>query len=131
MLDINMDEGMLDGCAAMTKFCNLIASEPDIAKVPLCLDSSDFAVVEAGLKCCQGKCIVNSISLKEGETDFIQKAKIVKRYGAAVVVMAFDEEGQVSFDFSEEIRVNSTWCSYALILLKFFPKLKSILLSMN
>ena len=91
-----MDEGMLDGCTAMTKFCNLIASEPDIAKVPLCLDSSDFAVVEAGLKCCQGKCIVNSISLKEGEKDFIEKAKIIRRYGAAVVVMAFDEEGQVS-----------------------------------
>ena len=88
---------MLDGCSAMTKFCNLIASEPDIAKVPLCLDSSDFAVVEAGLKCCQGKCIVNSISLKEGEIDFVEKAKIIRRYGAAVVVMAFDEEGQVSF----------------------------------
>ena len=73
VLDINMDEGMLDGVAAMTKFCNLIASEPDIAKVPLCIDSSDFAVIEAGLKCCQGKCIVNSISLKEGVEDFIHK----------------------------------------------------------
>ena len=90
---------MLDGCAAMSKFCNLIASEPDISKVPLCIDSSDFAVVEAGLKCCQGKCIVNSISLKEGEIDFIEKAKIIRRHGAAVVVMAFDEEGQVSFIF--------------------------------
>lgn len=99
ILDINMDEGMLDGVAAMTKFVNLIASEPDIAKVPLCIDSSNFAVIEAGLKCTQGKCIVNSISLKEGEDDFIQKARKIKQYGGAVVVMAFDEEGQVSCDF--------------------------------
>ncbi|KAJ8309214.1 hypothetical protein KUTeg_014088 [Tegillarca granosa] len=96
ILDINMDEGMLDGVAAMTKFVNLIASEPDIAKVPLCIDSSKFAVVEAGLKCAQGKCIVNSISLKEGEADFIEKATTIKRYGAAVVVMAFDEVGQAA-----------------------------------
>ena len=96
ILDINMDEGMIDGCAAITKFCNLVASEPDIAKVPICLDSSDFKVVEAGLRCCQGKCIVNSISLKEGEKDFIEKAKIIKKFGAAVVVMAFDEEGQAT-----------------------------------
>ena len=96
VLDINMDEGMLDGCSAISKFCNLIASEPDISKVPLCIDSSDFKVVEAGLRCCQGKCIVNSISLKEGEADFVKKATIIKRYGAAVVIMAFDEEGQVS-----------------------------------
>lgn len=92
-----MDEGMLDGVSAMTRFLNLISSEPDIAKVPLCIDSSNFTVIEAGLKCCQGKCIVNSISLKEGEEDFIRKAKIVKKFGAAVVVMAFDEQGQVSF----------------------------------
>jgi 5-methyltetrahydrofolate--homocysteine methyltransferase len=90
-----MDEGMLDGVAAMTKFVNLIASEPDIAKVPLCIDSSNFAVIEAGLKCCQGKCIVNSISLKEGEADFVEKALKIKQYGGAVVVMAFDETGQV------------------------------------
>lgn len=96
ILDINMDEGMLDGCKAMTKFINLIASEPDISKVPLCVDSSKFAVVEAGLKCAQGKCIVNSISLKEGEEDFLEKAKIIKKYGAAVVVMAFDEVGQAT-----------------------------------
>ncbi|XP_062383088.1 methionine synthase [Sardina pilchardus] len=94
VLDINMDEGMLDGPVAMTRFCNLIASEPDVAKVPLCIDSSNFAVIEAGLKCCQGKCIVNSLSLKEGEADFLKKANLVRRYGAAVVVMAFDEEGQ-------------------------------------
>ncbi|KAJ3034843.1 hypothetical protein HDV00_004606 [Rhizophlyctis rosea] len=94
VVDVNMDEGLLDGKAAMTKFLNYIASEPDIAKAPLMVDSSNFEVVLAGLKCAQGKCIVNSISLKEGEEDFIKKAKIVKRFGAAVVVMAFDEEGQ-------------------------------------
>ncbi|XP_028991030.1 methionine synthase [Betta splendens] len=96
VLDINMDEGMLEGATAMTRFCNLIASEPDIARVPLCIDSSNFAVIEAGLKCCQGKCIVNSISLKEGEDEFLLRAATVKRYGAAVVVMAFDEEGQAT-----------------------------------
>ncbi|XP_072523826.1 methionine synthase isoform X2 [Salminus brasiliensis] len=96
VLDINMDEGMLEGPAAMARFCNLIASEPDIARVPLCIDSSNFAVIEAGLKCCQGKCIVNSISLKEGEEEFLKRAKQVHRYGAAVVIMAFDEEGQAT-----------------------------------
>uniref|UniRef100_A0A8C6K536 Methionine synthase n=2 Tax=Melopsittacus undulatus TaxID=13146 RepID=A0A8C6K536_MELUD len=96
VLDINMDDGMLDGPAAMTRFCNLISSEPDIAKVPLCIDSSNFSVIEAGLKCCQGKCIVNSISLKEGEEDFLKKARKIKLYGAAVVVMAFDEIGQAT-----------------------------------
>uniref|UniRef100_A0A8C3UG44 Methionine synthase n=1 Tax=Catharus ustulatus TaxID=91951 RepID=A0A8C3UG44_CATUS len=96
ILDINMDDGMLDGPAAMAKFCNLISSEPDIAKVPLCIDSSNFSVIEAGLKCCQGKCIVNSISLKEGEEDFLEKARKIKLYGAAVVVMAFDEVGQAT-----------------------------------
>ncbi|XP_037547504.1 methionine synthase [Nematolebias whitei] len=96
ILDINMDEGMLDGPTAMARFCNFIASEPDIARVPLCIDSSNFSVIEAGLKCCQGKCIVNSISLKEGEQEFLLRAATVKRYGAAVVVMAFDEEGQAT-----------------------------------
>eukprot|EP00091_Calanus_sinicus_P014199 TRINITY_DN31618_c0_g1_i1.p2 TRINITY_DN31618_c0_g1~~TRINITY_DN31618_c0_g1_i1.p2 ORF type:complete len:163 (-),score=56.70 TRINITY_DN31618_c0_g1_i1:31-519(-) len=92
ILDINMDEGMLDGPAAMARFCNLISSEPDISKVPLCIDSSNFAVIEAGLKTSQGKCVVNSISLKAGEADFIEKATIIRRFGGAVVVMAFDEE---------------------------------------
>ncbi|XP_071250823.1 methionine synthase isoform X1 [Salvelinus alpinus] len=96
VLDINMDEGMLEGPAAMARFCCLIASEPDIARVPLCIDSSNFEVIKAGLKCCQGKCIVNSISLKEGEEEFLQRATTVRRYGAAVVVMAFDEEGQAT-----------------------------------
>ncbi|XP_038616960.1 methionine synthase [Tachyglossus aculeatus] len=96
ILDVNMDDGMLDGPRAMARFCKLIASEPDIARVPLCIDSSNFAVIEAGLKCSQGKCIVNSISLKEGEADFLGKARRIRRYGAAVVVMAFDEEGQAT-----------------------------------
>jgi len=96
VLDINMDEGMLDGKSAMTKFLNLIATEPDVCKVPLCIDSSKFEVVEAGLKCVQGKPIVNSISLKEGEEDFLYKARIVQKHGAAVVIMAFDETGQAA-----------------------------------
>ncbi len=94
ILDINMDDALLDGEEAMTNFVNLIQSEPDIAKIPIMLDSSKFSIIEAGLRCVQGKSIVNSISLKEGEVAFIHHAKICKRYGAAVVVMAFDEEGQ-------------------------------------
>ncbi|WP_034061388.1 methionine synthase [Lacinutrix jangbogonensis] len=94
IIDVNMDEGMLDGLEAMTIFLNLIASEPDIARVPLMIDSSKWEIIEAGLQVAQGKCIVNSISLKEGETEFKRQAKLVKRYGAAVVVMAFDEVGQ-------------------------------------
>ncbi len=94
VIDINMDEAMLDSKAAMVKFLNLIASEPDISKVPIMVDSSKWEVIEAGLKCIQGKAIVNSISLKEGEEPFIRQAKIIKRFGAAAVVMAFDTEGQ-------------------------------------
>ncbi|MFI5208227.1 MAG: methionine synthase, partial [Gemmatimonadales bacterium] len=94
IIDVNMDEGMLDSKAAMVKFLSLIASEPDISKVPVMLDSSKFEVIEAGLKCVQGKGIVNSISLKEGEEAFVAHARRVRRYGAAVVVMAFDEQGQ-------------------------------------
>jgi 5-methyltetrahydrofolate--homocysteine methyltransferase len=94
IIDINMDEGLLDSEKAMTIFLNLIAAEPDIARVPIMIDSSKFSVIEAGLKCAQGKCVVNSISLKEGEPAFIAHAKLVRRYGAAVVVMAFDETGQ-------------------------------------
>ena len=94
IIDINMDEGMLDGEAAMKDFLNLIASEPDISKVPIMIDSSKFSVIETGLKRVQGKAIVNSISLKEGEESFIKQAKLIKRYGAAVIVMAFDERGQ-------------------------------------
>lgn len=94
IIDINMDEGMLDAEAAMVRFCNLIACEPDIARVPIMVDSSKWEIIEAGLKCIQGKPIVNSISMKEGEEEFIAKAKLCQRYGAAVVVMAFDESGQ-------------------------------------
>ena len=94
IIDINMDEAMLDSKAAMVKFLNLIASEPDISKVPIMVDSSKWDVIEAGLKCIQGKAIVNSISLKEGEEQFIRQAKIIKRFGAAAVVMAFDTDGQ-------------------------------------
>ncbi len=94
IIDINMDEGMLDGVYAMTKFLNLIASEPDISRVPIMIDSSKWEIIEAGLKVVQGKSVVNSISLKEGEAQFIHHAKLVKRYGAAVIVMAFDEKGQ-------------------------------------
>jgi len=94
IIDINMDEGMLDGIYAMTTFLNLIASEPDISRVPIMIDSSKWEIIEAGLKVAQGKSVVNSISLKEGEEQFIHHAKLVKRYGAAVIIMAFDEKGQ-------------------------------------
>jgi len=94
VIDVNMDEAMLDSVAAMTRFLNLIASEPDIARVPIMIDSSKWSVIEAGLKCVQGKAIVNSISLKEGEAEFLRQANLCRRYGAAVIVMAFDETGQ-------------------------------------
>ena len=94
ILDVNMDEGMIEGEAAMTRFLRLVAGEPAIAKIPIMIDSSKWSVIEAGLKCVQGKPIVNSISLKEGEEKFLEQAKLVRRYGAAVVVMAFDEKGQ-------------------------------------
>ena len=94
VIDINMDEAMLDSAAAMSRFLNLLASEPDIARVPIMIDSSKWSVIEAGLKCVQGKGIVNSISLKEGEAEFLRQARLVRRYGAAVIVMAFDEQGQ-------------------------------------
>jgi 5-methyltetrahydrofolate--homocysteine methyltransferase len=94
IIDVNMDEAMLDSKAAMVRFLNLIATEPDIARVPVMIDSSKWEVIEAGLKCVQGKPIVNSISMKEGEAAFIAQARRVRRYGAAVIVMAFDEKGQ-------------------------------------
>ena len=96
IIDVNVDEGMLDGPAVMTKFLTLLSSEPDVARVPVMVDSSRFEVLEAGLKCIQGKGIVNSISLKEGEETFLRHARTIRRYGAAVVVMAFDEEGQAT-----------------------------------
>jgi 5-methyltetrahydrofolate--homocysteine methyltransferase len=94
IIDVNMDEAMLDSAAAMTRFLHLIGAEPDIARVPVMIDSSRWSVIEAGLKCVQGKCIVNSISMKEGEAEFLRQAKLARRYGAAVIVMAFDEQGQ-------------------------------------
>ncbi len=94
VIDVNMDEGMLDGKQAMVTFLNLMASEPDISRVPVMIDSSRWDIIEAGLKCLQGKGIVNSISLKNGEKEFIDQATKIKMYGAAVVVMAFDEVGQ-------------------------------------
>jgi 5-methyltetrahydrofolate--homocysteine methyltransferase len=104
VIDVCMDEGMIDGVATMTRFLNLIASEPDISRVPAMVDSSKWEVIEAGLKCIQGKAIVNSISLKEGEEKFLRQAKLVRRYGAAVVVMAFDERGQAdSFERRTEV----------------------------
>ena len=104
VIDINMDEGMLDAVKAMTHFLNLVASEPDIARVPIMIDSSKWEVIEAGLKCVQGKAIVNSISMKEGEAEFLRQAKLCRRYGAAVIVMAFDEKGQAdTFERKTEI----------------------------
>mgnify|MGYP000406758226 CR=1 FL=1 len=104
IIDINMDEGMLDSEQAMVRFLNLIASEPDISRVPIMIDSSKWSVIEAGLKCVQGKAIVNSISMKEGVAEFIERAKLVRRYGAAVIVMAFDEKGQAdTFERKVEI----------------------------
>jgi 5-methyltetrahydrofolate--homocysteine methyltransferase len=104
VIDINMDEGMIDGAEAMVRFLNLIASEPDISRVPIMIDSSKWEIIEAGLKCVQGKCIVNSISMKGGEEEFIKQAKIVKRFGAAVIVMLFDEVGQAD-NFERRIEI--------------------------
>ena len=104
IVDVNMDEGLIDGVKAMTRFLNLVSADPDIARVPIMIDSSKWEVIEAGLKCVQGKPVVNSISLKEGEEKFLDQARLVRRYGAAVVVMAFDEEGQaVTADRKVEI----------------------------
>src|SRR5437764_2449474 len=94
ILDVNMDDALLDGVKAMTTFLNLLQAEPDIAKIPIMIDSSKFEIIEAGLKCVQGKCIVNSISLKEGVEKFKEQAIICQSYGASVIVMAFDEQGQ-------------------------------------
>lgn len=120
IIDVNMDEGMLDGAEAMTKFLNLIASEPDISRVPVMIDSSKWHIIEAGLKVVQGKCVVNSISLKAGEEEFIQQAKLIKRYGAAVIIMAFDEVGQAD---SYERRIEICERAYRILVekVKFYP----------
>ncbi|MCB9307763.1 MAG: methionine synthase [Lewinellaceae bacterium] len=112
VIDVNMDEGLLDSEKAMVDFLNLLASEPDIAKLPVMVDSSKFQVIEAGLKCLQGKSIVNSISMKEGEAEFMRQAKICRRYGAAVVVMAFDEKGQAE---TVERKVNICQRAYRIL----------------
>jgi 5-methyltetrahydrofolate--homocysteine methyltransferase len=104
ILDVNMDEGMIDSEAAMTRFLNLIGSEPEIARIPIMIDSSKWSVIEAGLKCVQGKAVVNSISLKNGEEEFLRQARLVRRYGAAVIVMAFDEQGQAD-TFERKINI--------------------------
>jgi 5-methyltetrahydrofolate--homocysteine methyltransferase len=121
VIDVNLDEGMIDGKEAMVKFLNLIASEPDISRVPVMIDSSKWEIIEAGLKCVQGKGIVNSISLKEGEETFIKQAKTVKRFGAAVIVMAFDKNGQAD---SYERRIEICQRSYDVLVdkVKFAPQ---------
>ncbi|WP_047552252.1 methionine synthase [Methylotenera sp. G11] len=118
VIDINMDEGMLDAVKAMTHFLNLIASEPDIARVPIMIDSSKWSVIEAGLKCVQGKSIVNSISMKEGEAEFLRQAKLCHRYGAAVIVMAFDEKGQAD---TYERKIEICKRAYDLLVATGFP----------
>ncbi|MDR0535820.1 MAG: homocysteine S-methyltransferase family protein [Puniceicoccales bacterium] len=118
VLDINFDEGLLDGPACMTRFLNLLAAEPDIARVPLMLDSSKWEVIEAGLRCVPGKCIANSISLKEGEASFLRRARLLRRHGAAAVVMAFDERGQAA-TLADKVRVCER--AYGLLVADGFP----------
>ncbi|MFT7348962.1 MAG: 5-methyltetrahydrofolate--homocysteine methyltransferase [Candidatus Paceibacteria bacterium] len=121
IIDINMDDGLIDGKEAMVKFLNLIVAEPDISRVPIMIDSSKWEIIEAGLQVVQGKCVVNSISLKEGEEEFIHHAKLVKRYGAAVIVMAFDEKGQAD---NYERRLEISKRSYDILVnkVKFAPE---------
>ncbi|WP_431163206.1 methionine synthase [Flagellimonas beolgyonensis] len=121
IIDVNMDDGLIDGKEAMVKFLNLIVSEPDIARVPIMIDSSKWEIIEAGLQVVQGKCVVNSISLKEGEETFIRQAKLIKRYGAAVIVMAFDEVGQAD---NYERRIEIAKRSYDILVnkVKFAPE---------
>ena len=128
IIDINMDEGMLDGEYAMTKFLNLIAAEPDISRVPIMIDSSKWDIIEAGLKVVQGKCVVNSISLKEGEEAFIHHAKLIKRYGAAVIVMAFDEVGQAD---NYERRIEICQRSYDILVNKVSFPPQDIIFDLN
>ena len=112
IIDINMDEGMLNGQESMKRFLNLIAAEPDISRVPVMIDSSKWNIIEEGLKCIQGKGVVNSISLKEGEAQFKKQGQLIKQYGAAVIVMAFDEKGQAD---SYERRIEICERSYNIL----------------
>ena len=128
IVDINMDDGLIDGKEAMVRFLNLIASEPDICRVPMMIDSSKWEIIEAGLQVVQGKCIVNSISLKEGEEKFIWEATQIKRYGAAVIVMAFDEVGQAD---NYERRIEIAKRSYDVLVNKVgFPS-EDIIFDLN
>ena len=128
ILDVNMDEGMIDGPKAMTRFLNLIASEPDITKIPIMIDSSSWPVIEAGLKCVQGKPIVNSISLKAGEEEFLRQARLCRRYGASVVVMAFDEQGQA---VEADHKVSICERSYKLLTEKIGFEAEDIIFDVN
>ena len=128
VIDVNMDEGMLDGVESMTTFLNLMASEPDISRIPVMVDSSKWEIIEAGLKCIQGKGIVNSISLKAGEEEFIKQATLVKRYGAAVIVMAFDEEGQAD---NTERRIEIAKRSYDILVNKVHFPAEDIIFDLN
>src|ERR1700760_1746906 len=112
ILDVNMDDALLDGVKAMTTFLNLLQAEPDIARIPIMIDSSKFEIIEAGLKCVQGKCIVNSISMKEGEEKFIEQAIVCRSYGASVIVMAFDEQGQAD---SLQKKVDISYRAYKIL----------------
>ena len=128
IIDVNMDEGLIDGVKAMTKFLNLIAAEPDISRVPVMIDSSKWEIIEEGLKVIQGKCVVNSISLKEGEDEFIRQAKLIKRYGAAVIIMAFDENGQAD---NYERRIEICERSYRILVDKLHFKPQDIIFDPN
>ncbi len=128
IIDINMDDGLIDGKEAMVKFLNLVIAEPDIARVPIMIDSSKWEIIEAGLQVVQGKCVVNSISLKEGEEQFIQQAKLIKRYGAAVIVMAFDEVGQAD---NYERRLEISQRSYDILVDKVGFPAEDIIFDLN
>ncbi|NND61683.1 MAG: methionine synthase [Flavobacteriaceae bacterium] len=128
IIDVNMDDGLIDGKEAMVKFLNLVVAEPDIARVPIMIDSSKWEIIEAGLQVVQGKCVVNSISLKEGEEEFIRQAKLIKRYGAAVIVMAFDEVGQAD---NLERRIEIAERSYRILVDKVNFKPQDIIFDLN
>ncbi|MGI9571225.1 MAG: dihydropteroate synthase, partial [Desulfobulbia bacterium] len=128
IIDINMDDGLIDGKQAMVRFMNLIAAEPDIARVPIMIDSSKWEIIEAGLQVAQGKCVVNSISLKEGEEEFIRQAKLIKRYGAAVIIMAFDEVGQAD---NYDRRIEIAKRSYDVLVNKVGFAVEDIIFDLN
>lgn len=128
IIDVNMDDGLIDGKEAMVKFLNLVVAEPDISRVPIMIDSSKWEIIEAGLQVVQGKCVVNSISLKEGEAEFLKQAKLIKRYGAAVIVMAFDEVGQAD---TYERRIEIAKRSYDLLVNKVHFPPEDIIFDLN